>query len=197
MIRIFPERWLLIFSALLMISTSLWALLRGMNTARPAWFLFVPYIGYYLLGFCLRERRDDALTPGVAVAVSLSAGIAIMAGEARRAENPMLGGAARFLFQGHFSPTVIALSLAVFLLFREATLRESPRATKFAAVSLGVYLTHPFVLELLGGIGVSAKLGGAWLGVPLTTLLLCGICGAASYGLQKIPWLRLVVGAGK
>lgn len=190
--------WLVLLLAIAMLlGAMLWVWLRHGDTARSAWLQWLPYPGYYLLGWCLRKRRDDALVPGIALAVALAGALAVMAGEARLVADPnSMDWAERFVFRGHFSPVVLVYSVAVFVGVREALYRERRLFTQLGEISLGIYLLHPFVLELLRGIGLDCRWHTPAIGVPTTTVVLCVVCGAITLGLQRVKYVRSLVGGG-
>jgi surface polysaccharide O-acyltransferase-like enzyme len=113
---------------------------------------FVPFTGYYLAGYYLRDvvlgRRGrwlavPALVGTVATMVGASIGI-----------GPVFGIEHALLPQGYLSVLTIASTLIVFMLARswfgpERAPGGSPRwlATS-AAATFGVYLAHPMVLDL-------------------------------------------------
>lgn len=163
---------------------------------------FVPYFGYFVLGYVLRDlvvtRR--VLTLGAA---SLLAGVACTAtgmwalAPAQHPPAVMQGS------QYTFDPTGIPVVLTVFgvwiwskRLFTPA--RPGPkrdRAVRFTAdATFGVYLLHPLVLfPLLKTFSIPFDLGGYWqhaLSIWLATLV-ASFAGAMIAG--RIPLLRRLV----
>lgn len=126
--------------------------------------LFLPYIGFLLLGYILKK-------PGSGPS-PLMALVTVLAGVAATASSIYLAGKAYGLSYGiwaysYLSPTVICTSLGVFLLLRECPLR-SALLTAVSPYVLGIYLIHPVFLRLFEIIGIDSWLLGPAVGIPIT-----------------------------
>ena len=186
------ERWMLGGLGLVVAAaTTLW---RPNAEGRTAWTLFLPYIGFFILGLALRRRTGEPLTVVLAlVGWLLSAGYVVF-GEWIRAATPLPIDSVHYVIQGHFSPAVILESLSVFVLLRETIRRETRWVHELAIPSLGIYLIHPFLLEELAKVGLDNRWHGPLVGVPVTILVLLALSLLASWLIQRTPVTRFVVG---
>ena len=197
----------------LVIATLYRMLAFGDLTEAPTAFThFVPYVGYFLAGLVLRDvvlDRRGMVVAGLVAALCVIAQVLATyglwwIGDADHATVP----------EHYFSPLVIVLTLTVFLLFRsvlaeqpvearsgqEATVARGGRAglrSRVAAMTLGVYLVHPMILDLIRRqVDLDATVVGAVVLFPLTiavaflgSLVMVEILG-------RIPGLRRIVGVG-
>ena len=161
---------------------------------RVAWMLFVPYLGYYILGFSLKRRTGDPLTPLLGLLGWLLAAAYLVFGEWVRAADAEPTEALRYVIQGHFSPAVILESLGVFVCLREWVRRESRWVRELAQLSLGIYLIHPYLLEELAKSGLGNRWHGPAVGVPVTIVVLLGFSTLAVYLIQRAPFAKLLIG---
>jgi surface polysaccharide O-acyltransferase-like enzyme len=110
--------------------------------------LFVPYIPYYLLGgYCARyasgsNHRWLVLAIAISMVTSLTAALVWVGG---------LNWRWAFYFYTDFSPTVIAMAISVFLVITQVPLPAAVARlmTTLAPFSFGIYVAHPFIVELL------------------------------------------------
>ncbi|MDA2813723.1 acyltransferase family protein [Nocardiopsis sp. RSe5-2] len=166
---------------------------------------FLPYVGYYVLGWLLFHgptgRRPLRL--GLALLVAGSAAAAVGAGALAELAGEW-GAEADYVFD-FLSPAVIAAAIGAFLVLREAGLRLAASERRTAALvsrtarwaagpSFGVYLVHVMVLFSLrdlfgmpaeGPWSVLAAAGYAAV-VTAVSLLLVEV-------LRRIPFARAVV----
>jgi surface polysaccharide O-acyltransferase-like enzyme len=105
-------------------------------------------------------------------------------------------------FLWSLSLNVIVLSLAVFVASQYARWpnwltsgagRSSGVLVKLSGASLGVYLIHPMVLEVLGRLDIDATLVHPLVGIPLTLAAAVTISFVAVLLMQKIPLVRRLV----
>lgn len=186
------ERWWLGATALAIAgATVFW---RPEAEGRVAWMLFVPYLGYYILGFSLKRRTGDPLTPLLGLLGWLLAAAYLIFGEWVRATDAEPTEALRYVILGHFSPAVILESLGVFVCLREWVRRESRWVRELAQLSLGIYLIHPYLLEELAQSGLSNRWHGPAVGVPVTVAVLLAFSTLAIYLIQRAPFAKLLIG---
>lgn len=157
--------------------------------------IFVPYLTYYLAGwYCSRMLLDrpgaSALVFGLAA--GLITGLTALLVSTRGFDDRWA-----FYFYEDFSPTTMVMAVSLFLLALQGTI--SPRveslARTLAPLTLGVYLVHPIVVELLRYgyfLAVPILLRPPYY-VPVTFLLTC----AATFGfvalMQRVPGLQRIV----
>lgn len=186
------ERWWLGALALTVAAaTVFW---RSKAEDRTAWTLFVPYIGYYLLGFSLKRRTGDPLTPLLGLLGWILGAGYVTFGEWAGAANVQPKDQFNYVINGHFSPAVILESLGVFVCLREWVRREPKNITLLAQLSMGIYLLHPFLLEELSRSGISNRWHGPAIGVPVTVTLLLCLSTLSVYLIQRAPFAKVLIG---
>lgn len=168
---------------------------------------FLPYLGYYLIGYLLRDvalNRRQMWLAGAAIAGSVAA---TAAGVYALADFTGGWGSEAEYILDYLSPTVFVMSVAAFLLLgalgrRWAVFTDPDRDTeparrrlKFVSdISFGVFLVHVIVLTTLRGFtGIP--------GNPLGMLAMCTahvavvlvVSAAIVMLLRRIPVLRAIV----
>jgi len=174
--------------------------------AANAFNLFVPYLGYYLLGHLLAVTTDRP-TPrqrSGAAAVWVAAMAATAAGT--WAMYTYVGFAKGRVLYDYFAPTTIVATVALSLWLRPIGARERATASsasshpwprRLSDLTLGIYLLHPVVLvgwrHLVAApaldAGTAAVLGyhlASWLVVLAATTV-------AVAGLRQVPAVRALV----
>lgn len=162
---------------------------------------FVPYLGYYLAGYELRQSRLSSrgmwitsLVIGLAIALMVLVTVPLV-------DQFGVTDRTRYLYD-YFSPTVIAVSVCLFLLMVTAFDRPHDgmlgRWVALAApATLGIYLMHP-ALDIALQQAQKRGLVPVWdwtVGsVLLSTFVVFMICWAATSICQRVPILRSVVG---
>lgn len=163
--------------------------------ASSAFTMFVPYLTYYLAGwYCARLLHDR---PGAsALAVGLAAGL-ITGLTALLVSTRGLDDRWAFYFYEDFSPTVMVMAAGIFLFTMQRTIPPGLEslARTLAPLTLGVYLAHPIVVELLryGYFLAAPVLLLPPYYVPVTFLLTCGITFSLVALLQRVPGLQRIV----
>jgi len=195
------NQWALI--AILMTAAGCQVILEtfgGYSSSRTVFTLFIPFLGYYLCGFQLR-RTESVRFSVVSLAVAIIAAVSVTA-IGTKALVARLGNlsAGLYLYEP-LSPTVIAMSIAIFLLFREVGRDRAPRGSFWAGLSdqlspltLGIYVVHPFVILLLTKLGWGVGAWGSALEVPLLSAVVFGLSAAMVAVLIRVPILDRTVG---
>jgi surface polysaccharide O-acyltransferase-like enzyme len=163
--------------------------------ASSAFTMFVPYLAYYLAGwYCVRvmEKQPRRYVPiiGGTIAVMTATSVYLVSA---------LGLRNRWSFYPFedFSPTGIALAISVFTFILHG--RISPRiealAQPLSPLTLGVYLAHPIVVELLryGYFLAMPILLRPPYYIPVTLLLTCAITFSLVALMQRVPGLQRIV----
>ncbi|HEX6232383.1 MAG TPA: acyltransferase family protein [Jiangellaceae bacterium] len=158
---------------------------------------FLPFAGYFVAGWLLRDMR---LTPGrvrVAAAVFVSSVVATAALVGVLTTSEGWGVPGRYLY-GYLSPTVVVMSLSAFVLLRAAGTAMRARRDRLgsaAVITFGIFLVHPLVLYPLRE---EWPLPGSPAALVLTALVHLGVTLAASVALTlvlcRIPYVRAAVG---
>ena len=175
------------------------ALALGANMAdflaTSAFTLFVPYIAYYFAGlYCVlvlanRPGPYGLLLAGAIVTTTLLTTLLVsMKG---------LDDRWSFYFYEDFSPTIMVMAVAVFMVLLRATFSPAIQsiAQRLAPWTLGVYVAHPIIVELLRNLyhtRMPAMFRPLYY-IPLTFVATIVITFAAVALMQKVPLLRRVV----
>lgn len=162
---------------------------------------FLPYTGYFTLGWLLRDvpltrRLVRAAAAGFVVSVVTTALLAAVVSSASGWGTP-----GNYVY-GYLSPTVVAMSVSAFLLLRAWGLRHPPgtrwapgrRAAALSALTFGVYLVHPLFLFpvrrwLADGASLPAYAGTTLVHLTVTV----GGSLALTWVLLRVPLLRRTV----
>jgi surface polysaccharide O-acyltransferase-like enzyme len=157
-----------------------------------AFTFFVPYLGYFLLGALMVRHATGPRSVFLsvwAIAVLLTAvGTAITV----HYWGPL--GTYGLYFYGFHSPTVIPMAIAVFGSMRGISISAgvASLAARLAPATLGVYLVHPMVLEVVRSRIGDADLLVPWhiVDIPVIFLLVIVISTALVLVVRKIPFVR-------
>lgn len=162
---------------------------------------FIPYLGYYIAGYELRNVRlsgRGTFIAGTMIGLALVAMVAVTLPLVARFG---VTGGTRYLYD-YFSPTVIAMSVSLFLIavtvfsrLRDGKLRRL--GTWAAPATLGIYLMHPALLMALQHAekrGLVPTLDPTVGSILLTTIVVFVVCWFATAVLQRVPVIRSVVG---
>jgi surface polysaccharide O-acyltransferase-like enzyme len=189
---------------------SLKSLADGITGTEESVFVrFVPFIGYYLAGYLLRDVKLSAralygcwfLAAGCVFLLAGGTGILI------EAFGPALYPSKGYLLYDFLSPVRIALGVTVFMIFVNTFDEEwlHTRPSKFlskwiAPATLGIYLVHPLFRELLAVAGYNAALGTMYtdsplilLGIPLMTALVYIPSLVFTLVVMRIPFVQKIV----
>jgi surface polysaccharide O-acyltransferase-like enzyme len=158
---------------------------------------FVPYIGYFLAGYLLRDIRLDRRQTAVAAIVAVACVVGSVA--STFAIWKTIGRPDATFPEHYFSPFTIVLTLAVFLLIRTLFDRESstpPSArsrfrSAIAAMTFGVFLIHPIAVDIvMRSIDIDADGLRAAVLFPATVIGVAVVSFAAVAVLRAIPLVR-------
>jgi len=199
------ELWLLtVFSFFLAVLPGFLGLFRAEAPGAPiAPLMFLPYIGYFLLGYLIRGQGLDAKPIGWAAVGFFAFSGCIIVSTRAFAGDAETGSVSLYL-QNYLSPTVIGMSICAFLwISRSGAVRRwsgrAPGTGSFlerhlAPASLGVYLLHPIVLDLLDAAGINNSTQGVFVGLPATLVLVVVLSFLVVTLIRKIRVMRWVVG---
>jgi surface polysaccharide O-acyltransferase-like enzyme len=168
--------------------------------------------GYFLLGYMLKEVRARTALQWLLLVLAFAGGALVtILGTYVMSWNR---GEFHAFFYKYFSITVVAMTLALFLIVKsifdtrveigadgvERIRMNSPRPVRRIGQSIfGLYLIHALVLELLrdGRLGLTIDHTSALgvdlspaIGIPIFALSIFGISLALVYAIRQVPLLR-------
>lgn len=183
------------------------SLVNGLTQTKPSVFArFVPFLGYYLAGYWLRDLNvTRRWLIGCWILALSCAGILIAwLGVSVRVLGWPLEAypSVSMLMFDFLSPVRVVMSLCVWaILLRHLTHRPGSgpagwtRAVKaLAPATLGVYLIHPLFREVLHLHGITAAWPHVAVGIWLTPMMVYGLSLAATLVLLRLPGLRRIMG---
>ena len=151
---------------------------------------FLPFVGYYVLGWCLR----DVLLAERWVAWAWTALVVSIALTAVAAAANDFGSLGRYAY-GFLSPTVAVMSVAAYLLLHHVLRSRGAALSRWAPLAFGVFLVHgALVYGVRRLIGVPDDLVGVIASAVGLTLGYAVVSAAITWVLLKVPYVRLVLG---
>jgi len=155
---------------------------------------FLPFAGYYILGWVLRDvlltRRGIVwCTTLFALSVAVTAILAAVAG---------FGAVGRYAY-GFLSPTVVVMSITAFLLLHLVFRAQDGWADRWlrpvAPLAFGVFLVHgALVYGFRTVIGVPNDLLEVAVSAVVLTFAYAVVSAAITWVLLQIPYVRMVLG---
>jgi surface polysaccharide O-acyltransferase-like enzyme len=174
------------------------AAMRGENILRHALIFnrFVPYLGYYLLGFCLRDVRPTRkICFGAGLAYVVAVAVTVVG---TRYMFPRFGAEhGGFYFYGQLSPTRTLVAAGVFMLAKLIAEQVRPLtrfSAFFASLTLGIYLVHPVFMDLLAWAGLYVMTPNVWVGLPLRVMAVYLVSMSVIWLVRFLPGSRYLVG---
>ncbi len=157
---------------------------------------FVHYIGYFALGALLPARSGRPRWHLVVVIIAAISLTAILTAFTVSYSGGTQGRWSLY-FYNYFSPTVVVAAIAVFILFARLNVPLWSRTflQTTASLTLGVYLIHPIILELLRWFWtryLPSALNPA-IDVPLTFALTALLSGTIVFFARRVPALRAAI----
>ena len=166
----------------------------------------IPYLGYYLAGYelSLVDRKKINLRY-VVIAIVLS----IMAAVFGAAFYIRVWGVERSSISYHqLNVPIIVMSISAFLLVYRICGKEEPAKSrvlnltrKVLPTTMGIYVMHPVILELIRRIAVFFGAGKevptdgptSVIGIPLISAITIYVCYKITQVLMKVPYVRRIV----
>lgn len=154
---------------------------------------FLPLMGYYVLGFVLRDWILTRKQTILAWLVFLASYSAILAWSAiGPGDRPW-----RFAYE-YVSPFVVPMSLAAYVLLHTHMRTGWRFLTRIYPYSFGVFLLHPLILfPMRQVIGHPNTVGSVLFHGLVLPIIYTLICTAITWLMLKIPFVRGAFGAGK
>ena len=167
---------------------------------------FLPFIGYYIAGSAFAGVRISRATTAAlcgAIVLCIVAMVAIAAPIAMHGGDDLSDAARADAAQwvlDEFSPLAIVMSLSVYVAASRllSGVGDGPLShivtRHLAPATMGVYLVHPMVLDMLDNTGLGYTWHGVWIGVLARTAAAVVISFAAGLIPQRIPVIKATVG---
>lgn len=155
---------------------------------------FIEYIAYFVAGYflyCRFQLKIKSLyyfLSFVLSSLSIALGVGLL--------YPKLSSISWNLLYNNSNLMVVAMSASVFMLslkIKGVSEEFLPLINKASALTLGIYLIHPFWLVILNKIGLSSMLGGAAIGIPCQSISAFILSLGSSYLISRCPYIKCVV----
>jgi surface polysaccharide O-acyltransferase-like enzyme len=166
-------------------------------------FIATGYVGYFVLGYYLRDvqvtQRQIKLLLIVLVVAWIGTAVGTYVDTLRH------DGTISDLFYDYLSPLVVAMTISVFLIVKQFSLQYASLVSKniqsiivfLGKASFGIYLIHPIILNVIN----TGKLGFKFnsvsfspiFAVPLLVTIIFLVSLIIVAALQRIPYLRAIV----
>lgn len=173
-------------SICLIVAMAAWAITDRRMTAFT-W--FIPFIGYYLIGGALSRKP---LPLAIAVPGLIISYLVTVVGTWLLVEQHGPGAIGLYLYN-YLSPTVIVMSICIFSIFLRLPVKGSTLLANLSAVTLGVYVLHPMVLETLQKwLPIILPPMGAVKTISLLSFITVCLTFAVALGAAQIPGLKRV-----
>ncbi|MFN9530295.1 MAG: acyltransferase [Cyanobacteriota bacterium] len=155
---------------------------------------FIEYIAYFVAGYFLYYRFHLEIRASNYLFLFIFSSLAIALGVGFL--YPKMSSISWDLLYNYSNLMVVAMSISVFMLslkIKPSSNKLLPYINKTSALTLGIYLIHPFWLVLLNKIGLSAILGGAAFGIPFQSISAFILSLGSSYLISRCPYTRCIV----
>ena len=155
--------------------------------------LFIPYLSYYLGGYWLKKyplkiNRPTFILLSMGLIFLISLGTYLLVSHSSPNRNGLY-------FYTYFNPLGIILSTLIFIFFQQQE-TQLPRlnfVSRLSAVTLGIYLIHPVILDLFSFTRLPASFSGTL--ISLVSIALIVFTSSASivaiYQQLKLAILRM------
>jgi surface polysaccharide O-acyltransferase-like enzyme len=205
-------QWVAVITALGLSSGD--SFMNGLTHNEPSVFArFVPFVGYYLLGYMLRDARVSPRGLRWCWAGFIATSLIVAVGTAylvhrfpyyhpdTREHVVQWYPSVNMLLYDFLSPPRIVMAVCVWLIFTTSFHQPWPRTPRgqkvvgwWAATTLGLYLIHPAFREIFYLHGKGPTWPNIWLGTPLVALMVYVVSLIATAILMKIPYVRRITG---
>lgn len=154
------------------------------------------YGGYILLGYYLANQRKIRVKPAAALIAFF--GTAFLAAACGQLHSHLIGAASDVLYSSYALP-VFAETVLLFLCFENLSPKRlsCPKAAavieKTSALTLGIYLIHPFILtHLEQNLHISPLSFTPVLSVPVIAIIATLLSGGITFVMLKIPVVKRI-----
>lgn len=180
---------------------------NNISNMQTVFTMFVPYIGYYIIGYQLRVIDKTRI---LSIFLLLLLLFCLLAGFLGAGFVTNTYGLLKGLFFydyfsptviDYFSPTVIFMSVCIFLLFSKISSQIDSRKSIFkcfidqvSPCTMGIYLLHPMVIAYLNiRYNLSPLSMNPTYGIMVYSLLIFLFCFVVIAAVKRVPLLRRIV----
>lgn len=165
-----------------------------MHSTEPGLFIswFLSYIPYFFAGYLV--RIDDNAYPKALLWLAFFASVALTSYGCYMAAEKA-GLAAGLYFYGYLSITVIPMSISAIYLLKatSAPPQKENLAKKLSALTLGVYLVHPMVLEIMQQLGFGVETFHVAISIPIVSSAVFLVSLIITEIIERTPYLRRTI----
>lgn len=151
--------------------------------------LFTGYIGYYILGHVLHEflpKLSHKVLAGVAAYGIVFFAIEVYACNLYSEKT----GELSIILNDTMAVNAFVACTCIFILGKQIKIKANRFLSESAGLTLGIYLLHPFVLDLFHKAGLDTLFAPAAVAVPVVVLLVTVSTAVLVFILSKIPVVR-------
>lgn len=159
---------------------------------------FSGFIGFPVLGYLLMktEYNNEGRIRLISILLALAGTAGTMIGTFLLSKHK--GSLSDGLY-GHFSPSVIATAIGIFLLFKYLNIQKrdglfSKLILFFSKYSYGIYLSHILILWIMTTLGFNHSFTNPLLGIPFTAILCFILSALLVWGVNKLPAGKYISG---
>lgn len=154
--------------------------------------MFIGYIGYYILGHVLHEFLPK-LKAGVLAAITVCGviffGIEVYACNFYSEKT----GELSIILNDTMAINAFVASSCIFVLCKYIKIKETKVLTECAKLTFGIYLLHPFVLNMFNMAGMDTLFAPAFVSVPVVVVLVAAVTAIFVFAISKVPGLRKLI----
>ncbi len=191
------RKHLLVFTTASLIAMSLENIvnIKYGSGAQTFFFKFIPFVGYFIVGKLIIEKRVSLEKIIILVFIFLLSSTAIACGTGLLLKLG-LGEVSWKIMYWYLNPFVIIQSIALFIVLNSllySSLRMSNKfLSRIADLTLGVYLVHPVFIEVYSKLGLKPFYHPLCM-VPLLTVVVFFSSVVFSYVISKIPVINKTI----
>jgi surface polysaccharide O-acyltransferase-like enzyme len=154
---------------------------------------YLPYLGYAVWGWWLSSKKLPGRTLWLAPLAYLL--VTLLAARCNRWYSDYKGAADGWLFSYFSIPSFLQASAAFcfFLALRDRAFPHSGVIALFADATLGVYLIHPLMINVLERFGLAVTTSAPVLSLLGFFVLLAAVCFVFAMVARRIPLLRKIM----
>lgn len=154
--------------------------------------MFLPYMPYFMLGYLISTTD---LNPSKHILLAAAATLVTLTCLGYFAVKQRFPSSSVSYFYNNLGVTVIPMSMSVILLLKKVDkpIFGNRLTAKVSALTMGVYLVHPAVIEILGRMGLHSTSFHPALAVPVVAIVVVGVSFFLVWMIRKGTFVRRFV----